>query len=391
MSSMNPSQAYQHLSRNTVDLLPEDGLSHLLTKGRQLRVKLGIDPTAPDIHFGHVVVLRKLREFQELGHKVVLIIGDYTARVGDPSGRSATRPVLTSEEIDRNAETFQQQAACVLSTDKDLLEVRWNSEWLEMSTEHFFKVVATTTVAQLLERDDFAKRYAKRAPISMLEMIYPILQGYDSVAIKADIEVGGTDQKFNLLLGRDLQKAFGQPQQTVMTLPILAGLDGQMKMSKSLGNHIGVTEEPNEIYGKTLSIPDSSIDQWSDLLLGGHLTTDLSPRDAKHELASRLIAHFYDADTARSAADHFQKVFIAKDVPEEIPTASFTAETIHLPALIAETFGESRSQARRLIQQGAVKLDGKVIPESKLDFTNSELDQAVLQVGRRRFCRLISA
>jgi tyrosyl-tRNA synthetase len=238
------------LARNAVDCLPEGALAAKLAAGRPLRVKLGIDPTAPDIHLGHTVVLRKLREFQDLGHTVVLIVGDYTARVGDPSGRSSTRPVLDDAEIDANARTFQAQAGRVL--DADRLEVCFNSEWLDMSMADLFGLTRTTTVAQLLEREDFAKRFAQRSPISVLELLYPLLQGYDSVAVRADVELGGTDQKFNLLLARDIQRAFGVPEQVVLTMPLITGTDGERKMSKSLGNDIGVTESPEEIYGRTL-------------------------------------------------------------------------------------------------------------------------------------------
>src|SRR3984885_7074127 len=254
------------LARNAVDCLPHGELERKLGLGRPLRVKLGIDPTAPDIHLGFTVVLQKLREFQDLGHTVVLIVGDYTARVGDPSGRSATRPVLSPAEIDANAKTFQEQALKVL--DPERLEVRFNGEWLDMSMSDLFALLRTTTVARILERDDFAKRYAAREPISMLELLYPLLQGYDSVAVRADVELGGTDQTFNLLLGRDIQRAYGQPEQVILTMPLLVGTDGVRKMSKSFGNVIGVTEPPDEMYGKTLSIPDSSLPSWYSLLLG---------------------------------------------------------------------------------------------------------------------------
>jgi tyrosyl-tRNA synthetase len=237
----------QWLARNAVDCLPEGGLERKLAEGRPLRVKLGIDPTAPDIHLGFTVVLQKLREFQDLGHTVVLIIGDYTARVGDPSGRSSERPVLEPEQIDANARTFQQQALKVL--DAERLEVRFNGDWLDMSMEQLFKLLRTATAAQILERDDFAKRLQAREPISMLELLYPLMQGYDSVAVRADVELGGTDQKFNLLLGRDIQRAYGQPEQVILTVPLLTGTDGQHKMSKSFGNYIGVAEPPEEIYG----------------------------------------------------------------------------------------------------------------------------------------------
>src|SRR5688572_15019135 len=246
----DPAADAAYLARNAVDCLPAGELARKLALGRPLRVKLGLDPTAPDIHLGHTVVLGKLREFQDAGHVVVLIVGDYTARVGDPSGRSALRPQLTGEEIDANAKTYAEQAFKVL--DRERTEMRFNSEWLDMRMEELFALARTTTVAQLLERDDFAKRYAAREPISILELLYPLMQAYDSVAVRADVELGGTDQKFNLLLGRDVQRAYGVDEQVALTMPILPGLDGERKMSKSLGNHIGVTEPPEEMYGKTL-------------------------------------------------------------------------------------------------------------------------------------------
>src|SRR3954452_18984413 len=249
-----PREQAAFLLRNAVDALPEGQLERQLDEGRPLRVKLGIDPTAPDIHLGHTVVLRKLREFQDLGHTVVLIVGDYTARVGDPSGRSATRPQLEPAEVDRNAETFTRQAFTVL--DPDRTEIRRNGEWLDMSMEELFRLARTATVAQLLERDDFAKRYAAREPISILELLYPLLQGYDSVAVRSDVEIGGTDQKFNLLLARDIQRASDVPEQSVMTPPILPGIDGVRRMSKSLGNYVGVTDPPPEKFGKLTRIPD---------------------------------------------------------------------------------------------------------------------------------------
>ena len=246
----------------------ERKLAQAAEEDRPLRVKLGIDPTAPDIHLGHTIVLDRLRRFQDLGHRVILIVGDFTARVGDPSGRSSMRPMLSGEEIDRNAETFQQQAFQVLSADPQRCEVRRNSEWLDMGAEELFALARTATVAQLLERDDFAKRYGANQPISVLELLYPLLQGYDSVAVDADVELGGTDQKFNLLLGRDVQRAYGKPEQVIMTLPILPGTDGERRMAKSTGNYIGVTEAPSEIYGKTLSVPDAALEEWCRLLTG---------------------------------------------------------------------------------------------------------------------------
>jgi tyrosyl-tRNA synthetase len=384
----SPASDGAFLARDAVDCLPEGALERKLATGRPLRVKLGLDPTAPDVHLGHTVVLRKLREFQDLGHVVVLIIGDYTARVGDPSGRSSTRPLLSGEEIDANARTYVEQAAKVL--DPDRIELRHNSEWLDMRMESLFALARTTTVAQLLERDDFSKRYAAREPISILELLYPLMQAYDSVAVRADVELGGTDQKFNLLLGRDVQRAYGVDEQVALTMPILAGVDGTRKMSKSLGNHIGVTEPPEEIYGKTLSLPDAAMAGWYGLLLGEPPPDGLSARDAKHLLARRIVERFWSADDAAAAAEHFDRVFVRHSLPDEIEEARFDASSgvVHLPALIAESFGRSRGDARRLLGQGAVKLDGAALSGDDLDVAPERLDGAVLQVGKRGFRRL---
>jgi tyrosyl-tRNA synthetase len=377
-----------YLARDAVDCLPAGGLERKLALGRPLRVKLGLDPTAPDVHLGHTVVLRKLREFQDRGHTVVLIIGDYTARVGDPSGRSSTRPQLSGEQIDANARTYVEQAGKVL--DPERIELRHNSEWLDMSMEELFALTRTTTIAQLLERDDFSKRYAAREPISILELLYPLMQAYDSVAVRADVELGGTDQKFNLLLGRDVQRAYGIDEQVALTMPILAGLDGERKMSKSLGNHVGVSEAPEEIYGKTLSLPDGAMDGWFGLLLGETAPADLSPRDAKHALARRLVERLHSPAAADAAAAHFDRVFVQHALPDEIEEASFDAsgELVHLPALIADSFGRSRADARRLLGQGAVRLDGEALSGDDLDVAPERLDGAVLQVGKRGFRRL---
>jgi tyrosyl-tRNA synthetase len=378
----------RYLARDAVDCLPQGALESKLAQGRPLRVKLGLDPTAPDVHLGHTVVLRKLREFQDRGHVVVLIIGDYTARVGDPSGRSSTRPQLSGEEIDANARTYVEQAAKVL--DPERIELRHNSEWLDMPMEELFRLTRTTTVAQLLERDDFAKRYAAREPISITELLYPLMQAYDSVAVRSDVELGGTDQKFNLLLGRDVQRAYSIEEQVVLTLPILPGVDGVRKMSKSLGNHIGVTESPQEMYGKTLSVPDAAMAAWYELLLGEPLPEGLSARDAKHALARRLVERFHSAGAADAAAAHFERVFVQGDVPAELEEASFSAGdgAVHMPALIADSFGGSRSDARRKLAQGAVRLDGAALGSEDLDLDADRLDGAVLQVGKRGFRRL---
>jgi tyrosyl-tRNA synthetase len=376
------------LARNAVDCLPEGGLERKLAEGRPLRVKLGVDPTAPDIHLGHTVVLQKLREFQELGHTVVLIIGDYTARVGDPSGRSRLRPVLAAAEIDANARTYQTQAMKIL--DERQLEVRFNGEWLDMKMEELFALTRTTTVGQLLERDDFAKRYAAHEPISVLELLYPLLQGYDSVAVRADVELGGTDQKFNLLLGRNIQRQYGQPEQVIMTLPLLSGVNGAQKMSKSYGNQIGVSDPPDEIYGRTLSIPDSSLPDWYQLLLGRQPDAGLSPRDAKRALARALVERFHDAGAAAGAQEQFDRVHIRHERPDEVDVVGWAAngDVIHMPALLAHAFGVSTSEARRALAQGAVRLDGQPLDGGVLDLPAAALEGRVLQLGKRRFARV---
>jgi tyrosyl-tRNA synthetase len=376
-----------HLARNAVDCLPAGALEERLAAGRPLRAKLGLDPTASDLHLGHTVVLQKLREFQDAGHTVVLIVGDYTARVGDPSGRSVLRPVLSGEEIDAHARTYFEQASRVLRMD-DRLEIRHNSEWLDMTMEDLFRLARVPTVAQLLEREDFARRMAANEPVSLLELLYPVLQGYDSVAVRADVELGGTDQTFNLLMGRSIQTAYGQQPQIVLTMPLLPGTDGVQKMSKSVGNHVGITESPDEMYGKTLSVPDAALSLWYDLLLGAAPPEGVSPRDAKHALAHALVARFHSPDAADSAAAGFQRVHVARELPEDIEEAVVSPANglVHLPELIADVFGGSRSEARRTIAQGGVKLDGE--PVADLDLPAAALDGRVLQVGKRRFRRL---
>jgi tyrosyl-tRNA synthetase len=397
-----PAAAAAWLARNAVDCLPEGGLEAKLRLGRPLRVKLGIDPTAPDIHLGFTVVLQKLREFQDLGHVVVLIIGDYTARVGDPSGRTTTRPVLDPAQIDANARTFTDQALKVL--DSERLEIRFNGEWLDMKMDQLFGLMRTATVARILERDDFHKRYTAGEPISMLELLYPLLQGYDSVAVKADVELGGTDQKFNLLLGRDIQRAYGQPEQVILTVPLLTGTDGVRKMSKSYDNYIGVSESPEEMYGKTLSIPDAALADWSSLLLGATPDPELGPRDAKRALARALVARFHEADAAAAAEEAFDRVHVRHEYPAEMPevalpsgsgtgsgAASETSpngEAVHLPALLASAFGVSTSEARRSLAQGGVRIDGRRVEPESLDLDAAAVDGKVLQLGKRRFARV---
>jgi tyrosyl-tRNA synthetase len=383
------------LLRGAEEVLPEGQLEKQLAKGGPLRVKLGIDPSTADIHLGHVVVLTKLAQFQQAGHTVVLIIGDFTARVGDPSGRDATRPVLTPEEIEANAQTYQDQAFKVLQ--RELTEVRRNSEWLDMPAQELFALLGRTTVARLLERDDFTRRMKADQPISTLELIYPVLQGYDSVAVRSDVELGGTDQKFNLLFARDIQRAYDAPEQSIMTMPILPGTDGRQKMSKSLGNYVGVTDPPQEMFGKLMSVPDEAMGTYYELLLGeeepaGH------PAEAKRALARRIVERFHGTEAAQEAEERFETVHVAHGVPDDIPEVSLAQADgvqagedgeVHLPALIAGTFDISSSEARRLIAQGGVRLDGESVAADRLDVPIDQLAGRVLQVGRRRFARLL--
>jgi tyrosyl-tRNA synthetase len=382
----SPGEVARFLTRNAVDALPEGELERQLGRGDPLRVKLGVDPTTPDIHLGHTVVLRKLREFQDLGHTVVLIIGDYTGRVGDPSGRSATRPFVEGEEIDRNAGTYQDQAFKVL--DRDRTEVRRNGEWLDMPAEDLFRLARVSTVAQILERDDFAKRYAGGEPISILELLYPLLQGYDSVAIQSDVELGGTDQKFNILLAREIQRAYGVEPQSILTMPILPGIDGVQKMSKSLGNYVGVDEPPEEMYGKLMRVPDEAMPTYYTLLLDEEPGAD--PRDAKRHMARELVSRYHGEDAARAAEDRFDTLHVRRELPDEIEEFAFSPDNgqVHLPALMADAFGLSRSEARRLLTQGGVRLNGDELDGATLDVPADSLDGAVLQVGRRRFKKL---
>jgi tyrosyl-tRNA synthetase len=377
------------LTAGAVDVLPQGRLEEQLAAERPLRVKLGIDPTAPDIHLGHVVVLNKLREFQDAGHTVVLIVGDFTARVGDPSGQAAERPVLSPEEIDANAASFEQQAYLVL--DPKRTEVRRNSEWLEMGTDELFRLLRRFTIARLLERDDFSRRMEQARPISVLELLYPVLQGYDSVAVHADVELGGTDQKFNLLFARDVQEALGEPPQSILTMPILPGTDGVRRMSKSLSNYVGVTEPPEEMFGKLMSMPDEVMGQYRELLLGSE-DADPSgdhPAAAKRELAGRIVERFHGRGAAEDAEARFDRVHVERLPPEDVEEVALVSDgTVHLPAVLAEHFGISRSEGRRLIEQGGVRIGDRVVEGGELDLPASELDGQIVRVGRRRFKRL---
>jgi len=376
------------LTRNAVDVLPEGGLERKLALGRPLRVKLGIDPTGADIHLGFAVVLRRLRAFQDAGHIAVLIVGDYTARIGDPSGRSKERQVLPDEVLDRNAKLFAEQAFRIL--DRERTELRFNGEWLgKLEYAELVRLTRTGTVARLLERDDFAKRFAAHVPISVSELLYPFAQGYDSVAIEADVEVGGSDQLYNLLMGRDVMEAYGLEPQAVVTYELLVGTDGVDKMSKSQGNYVGVDEPPEEQFGKVMSIPDDALDQWWRLTLDRD-PPDGDPMEAKLALARGIVERWHGEEAAERAEAHFTRVVREGQAPDEVPDAELPpGDPVHVPAALAFAFGLSTSEARRLIAQGAVRLDGGVV--SELDVPRSRLEGAVVQAGKRRFVRFRAA
>jgi tyrosyl-tRNA synthetase len=373
-------------TRHAVHVLPEGELERKLSLGRPLRVKLGVDPTSPDVHLGFAVVLDRLREWQDAGHTVVLIVGDYTARIGDPSGRSSERPVLPDEELDANAARFADQAFRVL--DRARTEVRFNGEWLaKLSFAEVVRLTRMLTVSRLLERDDFAKRSAAQEPISLSELLYPPMQAYDSVAIDADVEIGGTDQLYNLLTGRDVMERYGKPAQLVVTYPLLVGLDGAEKMSKSRGNYVGIEEPPEEMFGKTMSIPDEALPQWWELVGGGGEHPE-APMEWKLELARRVTARWHGEEGARAGEAHFTRVVRHHEAPEDMPEAQFGAANglVYLPALLQESFGQSGSHWRRQIDQGGVKVNGE--PVSGYEVPAGSLDGAVLQAGKRHFVRL---
>jgi tyrosyl-tRNA synthetase len=372
--------------RHAVDVLPEGGLEQKLKLGRPLRVKLGVDPTSPDVHLGFAYVLDRLADFQRDGHTVVLIVGDYTARIGDPSGLSKERPILADEVLDENSKYFAEQAFRIL--DREKTEVRLNGEWLgALSYADTVRLARTMTVARLLERDDFAKRFAGHVPISLSELLYPVMQAYDSVAIEADIEIGGTDQRFNLLAGRDVMPQYGLEAQLVITFPLLVGTDGELKMSKSRGNYIGITEPPEEMFGKVMSIPDKALDQWWDMLVF-EPEHPSDPMEWKLELARRITARWHGEEGARAGEEHFTRVVRRHEAPEDVPELAINGDDpVHLPKLIADAgFAGSTSEARRLIGQGGVKLNGE--PVTELDQSRAALNGALLQVGKRRFARL---
>jgi len=392
------------LRKGTVDLIREEDLRLKLERAEKtntpLRVKLGLDPTAPDIHLGHTVVIRKLKAFQDLGHIVIFLIGDFTGMIGDPSGKNVTRPPLSREEINENAKTYQKQMFKLLDPEKT--ELRFNGEWMDKFTSaDFIRLAAKTTVKQILERDDFEKRMNEEKPISLHELLYPLVQGYDSVALEADVELGGTDQKFNLLMGRNLQREFDQEPQVIMTTPLLEGLDGVNKMSKSLNNYIGVDEPANEMFGKVMSITDELMWRYYELLT--NVTVDEinavkfrcesgaeNPRDAKVSLAKRIIADFHSQDEATAAADEFERRFVRKEIPDEIEEKRIEAGTYKLPELLASVgLTESKGESKRLIEQGGVKVNGEKASNAVAELTIGG-DAVLLQVGKRKFLRVSS-
>lgn len=389
----------QLIRRGVAEIVPEDELKQKLYRSikgnRPLRVKLGLDPTAPDIHLGHTVVLNKLRQFQDLGHEVHLIIGDFTGRIGDPSGKSETRKQLTEEQVQANAATYKEQIFKVLDKDKTI--IHFNSEWLmPLNLVDVLNLAGKYTVARMLERDDFEKRYKEGLPIGIHEFMYPLMQAYDSVALKADVELGGTDQKFNLLVGRNLLKEYGLEPQIALTMPILEGTDGIQKMSKSLGNYIGVNEDAYEMFGKTMSIPDNLIIRYFELLtrvaqeeIDGMQKTmqeGANPRDLKMRLAREIITIYHDAEEAQKAQERFLLVFSQRDIPEDIPEVTVNEIELWLPKfLLKQGMVESTSDGRRMLKQGAVKLNGEKYKDENILVENG----MVIQVGKRKFIRLL--
>jgi tyrosyl-tRNA synthetase len=379
--------AVEHLTRNAVDVLPEGELERKLAQGRPLRVKFGIDVTSPEIHVGHAIPLQRMRAFQEAGHVGVLIVGDYTTRIGDPSGRSTERPILSDEEIDRNAKAYFEQAKQIIHPDRT--EVRFNGEWLgKLDFAEVVRITRTITVARLLERDDFAKRFAAKTPISVSELLYPMMQAYDSVAVQADVELGGTDQLYNLLAGREVMQAYGLEPQVVLTTPLLLGFDGR-KMSASLGNYIGLTDPPEEQFGKAMRISDDLLPEYYTLVMERPAPSG-DPLEAKLELARFVVARSHGEEAARRAEEHFTRVVREGRAPEDVPEVVLPAEDpVHLPRVLSSELGMTTSQARRLIHQGGVRLDGE--PVTELDLPAERLRGALLQAGKRRFMRFAAS
>jgi tyrosyl-tRNA synthetase len=375
---------------NAVDVIPREELSRRLESGAELRIKLGMDPTAPDIHLGHAVVLTKLRQFQDLGHTAVLVIGDYTALVGDPSGRSKTRPVLSPEKIEENTRTYLEQAYLIL--DRERTEVRSNSEWLgPLTMADIIRLTRATTVARILERDDFSKRYAAGDPITLTELLYPLMQAYDSVAIDADVELGGTDQLYNLLMGRQIMDYYGKTPQCVLTTPLLVGTDGTAKMSKSLGNYIGVTENPRDMFGKAMSIPDEPMEDYYSLLLDRPMP-EAPPVEQKRELARSLVREFHDEMLAAEAEETFDAL-ARREVPEDVPEVTLpegVGEVWIVDLITLAGFATTNGEARRFIKGGAVRIDDEVVLDERLSLPVSDLMGRILRVGKRRYSRLVS-
>ena len=394
----NIEEQIAELTRGTDEVLPDDGLAAKLGKGRPLVVKAGFDPTAPDLHIGHTVLINKMRQFQEFGHEVVFLIGDFTGMIGDPSGKNATRPPLSPEEIRENAKTYEAQIYRIL--DRDRTRIEFNSTWMgDMDAAGLVRLASHHTVARMLERDDFRKRYEGGQPISIHEFLYPIVQGYDSVALQADIELGGTDQKFNLLVGRQLQQDYGQEPQVVMTTPLLEGLDGVQKMSKSLGNYVGITEPPGEMFGKLMSVSDDLMWRYFEVLsfrslediagLRGRVEGGMNPRDAKFELALEIVTRFHDAGAAEAAKQEFISRFREGAMPEDMPELTLEAEdgTLGIAHLLKGAgLVSSTSEAFRMIKQGAVRIDGERVEDRSLTIDAGSTN--VYQVGRRRFARV---
>lgn len=401
---MTINEQLDFLRKGTVEIIREDDLRAKLEKsartGKPLRVKLGADPTAPDIHLGHTVVIRKLRAFQELGHTVIFLIGDFTGLIGDPSGKSATRPQLTTDEIAANAETYKTQIYKLLDPEKTVID--FNSRWMnELGAAGFIRLASHVTVKQILERDDFQKRLQQERPLALHEVLYPLVMAYDSVALEADVELGGTDQKFNLLMGRNLQREYGQEAQTVVITPLLEGTDGVQKMSKSLGNYIGINESPSEMFGKIMSISDELMWRYYELCTDLR-QTEISalreaaqsgarnPRDVKAELAQRIIADFHSSDAARHALEEFNRIFQRREAPEEIEERATQAGVWKLPRLLVEyNLALSMGEARRLIEQGGVRLDGEKCARVDYEVDLQAGHNLLIQVGKRRFLRLI--
>ncbi len=395
---LNPEEQFKELSKNHVSLISEEELLGKLKNKRSLRVKLGVDPSRPDLHLGHAVVLRKLRLFQDFGHQVVLIIGDFTARIGDPSGRSKTRPMLSREEARLNAESYSKQAFRIL--DRDRTEIRFNSEWLDpMSFEDVIRLSAKYTVARMMERHDFARRYADNEPIAVSEFLYPLAQAYDSVVVKADVEIGGDDQFFNLVVGRKIQEEYGLEAQAILTVPLIEGTDGKLKMSKSYDNYIAFDDSPRDMFGKVMSIPDSLMSKYFRLLTDKSdreleeidkklQDKTVNPRDLKLELAVEITSQFFDRETAESSKEEFINIFRNKELPEEMPEIKLVEDSISIvDLLVSRAKIQSRSEARRLIDQGGVRINDQVLEDihSVLEISDGD----VLRIGKKRFYRLV--